>query len=101
MAYYGARGHDRADIVNRGEYIAAILLLALPLIEFWAETSFALVLNAPHMLSDIVEPIMETRRRVPSAQSIRNVLVSQAVPGEAADFVVRWANREFDLLAPG
>lgn len=101
MAYYGARGHDRADIVNRGEYIAAILLLALPLIEFWAETSFALVLNAPHMLSDIVEPIMETRRGVPSAQSIRNVLESQAVPGEAADFVVRWANREFDLLAPG
>lgn len=97
-AYYGSRGQDRGDIVDRREYIAALLLLALPLIEFWADTSFTGVLDVPRMLRRIVDPVTAARRGTMPVKNMRGVLVSH-MPAEVADFVVRWASREFNLLA--
>lgn len=95
-------GHDSGEAVNRGDYFAAALLLKLPLIEHRGFTLSPR--HADPILDDIAEKCKDARfmtssRDGPSPQEIRDALVPRAVPEVVTDFVVRWANREFSLLA--
>jgi hypothetical protein len=50
------------------------------------------------VLGDLASVLQTARAGEGAAERIRAYLVDRAVLAEAADFVVRWANREFSLV---
>ena len=95
----GVVEHDHGDVVNRGNYFAAALLLTLPLIEFVFAKDAAWAEFVPDMVSPVAMVCAAARLGEVPAQRVRDELVPRAVPAAVADFVVRWANKEFSLLA--
>ena len=56
-----------------------------------------------HLMSGVLGKVTgicaAARAGIVSPQQIREVLAPRAVPAAVADFVVRWASREFSLVA--
>jgi hypothetical protein len=88
-----------SEVVPHGEQFAALLLLTLPLIE----CSIGMTGHGPSfaagMLGGPAVTCEAARMGWVAAERIRDGLAEKAVPPEVADFVVRWANREFSLVA--